>query len=388
MEQQLRFNNEHTTVSNNAKSNFIANISHDLRTPLHTMLGIAELLHIKQHYPEQEELIEGIIQSGKSLLHLVEQILQLSEVEAKNENITLENVDLRQLINDLTLEHQAAAKNKNLDLTFAYHETLPHLVKSNPLYLRRIISSLLCNAVKFTHQGHVRISVEPIKILKNQVLVQIIVEDTGIGIASHEIPHIFERFYRALPSYTGKHKGSGLGLAIAKQLTERLGGTLKVNSQRGVGTIFRCTLYFAQSDRIPDSLEQESRERKLHQPLARPLHVLLVEDEPLIQKFTCAMLLEFGCTVSIAPNGQAAINQLQQPFDIIFMDIGLPDISGLRVTQHIRENNNVNQNTPIIALTAHASAQDKARCLSTGVNDFLTKPASYMHFQRLLNKYQ
>lgn len=516
IETQLREAKEQAEITNIAKSNFIANISHDLRTPLHTMLGIAELLQIKQHYPEQEDLIEGIIQSGQSLLQLVEQILQFSELESRHEDIQFENLDLRQLIENIILEHVGKIKSKNIDLIISYCENTPHLVKSNAQYLRRIICNLIGNSIKFTQGGYILVAVETVELFKDRATLQIIVEDTGIGIASHEIQHIFERFYRSDPSYTGKHKGCGLGLAIAKQLTERLDGKLSVNSQLGIGTTFSCTITFIlanttmdyfklenefldadiliiddhakrreallrqlpckkklaltsekavdlfaekkvffshnliiidseikaiqpealaklihfcnkesilpmlvlvskmQNNQIlshPNSYFQqylskpiqpteinhrlaptwkkwrESQQRRTHKPIQHALSVLVVEDEPLIQKFTRAILIEFGCDVCIAKNGQEALLQSQRQFNLIFMDIGLPDMSGLDVTQWIRSNSN-NKTTPIIALTAHVSEEDKARCLNAGVNDFLTKPASYANFKKLLVKYR
>jgi len=515
MEKKLRIAKEEAESANLAKSNFIANISHDLRTPLHTVLGIAELLQIKKHYPEQEDLIEGIIQSGQSLLQLVEQILEYSELEANKNNLQLENLDLRQLIESLIVEFAPKAKKKGLDLIISYCESTPRLVKSNPQYLRRILSNLLGNSIKFTNQGHILIAVEPVKIYKEQAILQIIVEDTGIGISAHDIKHIFERFYRSAPSHTGKYKGSGLGLAIAKQLAEYLGGRLNVNSQLGYGTTFSCTLTFVMANHnvdyhelenqfadanilivddhtrrretllkqlpcknklaltsnraveliakknltkynlilidddiktqnpsimvenirsqnqdwspmlvlitklknnqsinsTPEYFQQvlskpmqptdithrlaptwrkwlESKQRKQHKPIMSNLRVLLVEDEPLIQRFTKAILAEFGCQVEVATTGKEALNLAQKCFDLIFMDIGLPDMSGIDVTKRLRQSNQINQKTPIIALTAHVSEEDKNYCLSAGVNDFLTKPASYSNFYDLLSKYQ
>ncbi len=517
MENNLRSAKERFENTNLAKSNFIANISHDLRTPLHTMLGIAELLQIKQHYPEQESLIDGIIQSGQNLLKLVEQILQFSEMETAQHNFQIESLDLRQLIENIILEHAAKAKENNIDLIISYCESTPRLIKSNAQLLRRIICNLLGNALKFTGQGHILIAVEPVSVNKNSVELQIVIEDTGVGISKEDIKYIFDRFYRAAPSYNGKYKGSGLGLAIAKQLTERLGGELQVNSQLGMGTTFSCTLNFKlASNRIdfhvledqfsdanilivddhvkrretllkqipcknklaltsakavvffmsqkltpkhnliiidddikamkPESLAkvihtmsepgrepllvlvtklknnkiifsqhdyftqalskplqptdinhllaptwekwQDSQQRKHHKPLQQSLDVLLVEDEPLIQRFTQQVLAEFGCKVQIAENGKEALSKSEQRYDLILMDIGLPDISGIEVTKLIRQAKNVNCKTPIIALTAHASDYDKARCITSGVSDFLTKPASYVSFKKILQKYQ
>lgn len=516
MENTLRLAKQRADNANLAKSNFIANISHDLRTPLHTMLGIAELMQIKKHMPEQVELLDGIIQSGQSLLTLVEQTLEFSEIETK-QVLEQEHIDLRQLIENIILQQAEKAKKNNIDLIISYGEDIPRHIKGHVQYLQRILNNLLDNAIKFTTSGHILVAVEPVETTKNQATLQIMVEDTGIGISSKDIRHIFDRFYRADPSYTSKFKGSGLGLAIAKQLTERIGGSLQVNSQLGIGTTFSCTLTFTlashsidyktlknqfcnakilivddhakrretllkqfpckhklaltsikavdlfmsqktfpdynliiiddnikamQSDslanvihslckqdsqpllvlvskiqdnciinkdttgfqqllskpiqpteishRLAPSWEkwQEMQQRKHHTPIEKCLNILLVEDEPLIQRFTKSILLEFGCNVHIAKDGTEALNKTNSAFDLIFMDIGLPDMNGIEVTQKIRQPNNINHQTPIVALTAHVSDEDKSRCLNAGVNDFLTKPASYSTFRQLLTKYQ
>lgn len=504
---------EHT---NFAKANFIANISHDLRTPLHTILGIAELLQIKKHYSEQEPLIQGIIESGQHLLHLVEQVLNYSEMENHpKKQPQLESFDLRQLIESLIQEHAHQIKHNNLELIISYCDSVPRIIKSNAQYIRRILSNLLTNSLKFTETGHILIAVEPVTVNEDNVTLQIAVEDTGVGIKPENLAHIFNRFYRAAPSYTSKYKGSGLGLAIAKQLTEHLGGQMNVNSQPNMGTTFSCTFTFERADqnidpadscnalsnaniliiddhdkrrdtllkqipcqqkqaqnsseavdsfianpnhlnytliiiddeikamkpislakvihslcdqnqkpllvlstrtqnkvtlnrdscfsqtlykplqptdlshRLTPSWKQwlDSQQRRHHQSLQQKLVVLLVEDEPLIQRFTKQILTEFGCEVDLAKNGQEALNKSLQPYHLILMDIGLPDMSGIEVTEKIRLSKDANRDTPIIAITAHASDQDRKRCLSSGVNEFLTKPASYSSFKKILQKY-
>ncbi len=517
LEKKLRRAKEQAEAANIAKSNFIANISHDLRTPLHSMIGIAELLQIQNHYPQQEELIEGIIQSGQNLLKLVEQILDFSELEADERTSEAENFNLRQLIENVILDLLPKAKQKNIELIISYDSHTPSLVYSNSQQVRRILLNLIGNSIKFTDHGHVLVAVEPVEQQGDQITLQIIVEDTGVGISKENVKHIFERFYRADPSYTGKYKGSGLGLAITKQLTENLGGDLSVNSQLGFGTTFRCSLpfqlgmdsidtrkmedkfsqaniliiddhvtrrdtllkqfpcknktalssdaalaqlentnnsnhynFFIIDDEInaisPDNLIelieknnttkhepflvlstnlndnlkvvspeqeqyhqmlskpiqpseiyhrlvpcwrkwQETQQRKNHQKLNRTLNVLLVEDELLIQKFTQATLSEFGCQVALASNGQEALDKALNTFDLIFMDVGLPDMSGLDVTRKIRAERPANKNTQIIALTAHVSEDDKQRCLDAGFDSFLTKPTSYSDFHRILSDF-
>lgn len=366
----------HATIEK-VKSHLIANISHDLRTPLHTMLGIAELLHIKKHYPEQEELIAGIIESGKSLLKLVEQMLQFSELENKPSAVITERINLYDMLQDLIATHHKEASDKNITLRLHYAETVPQSVLSHRGHLLKILHALLNNAVKFTQHGCVSVDVSVAGHSQTQATLQFRVSDTGPGIATHELPFIFDYFYRISPSYTGQHKGAGLGLAIAKQLTERLGGVLNVNSQPGVGSCFTCTL--------PLTLD-ESQQRSMPSTETRQLHVLLVEDEPLIQKFTQAMLTEFGCRVTLAETGERALQLAQRPFDLIFLDIGLPDMSGVEVATQLRTTPQANVHTPIIAVTAHVGDDDRARCLAAGIDAFLKKPASFQDFRQLIQQ--
>lgn len=518
MENNLRLAKESAEAANVAKSNFIANISHDLRTPLHAMLGAAELIQIQPEGKNTDEMINTILSAGKNLLKLIENVLNYSEFESSQKTNFNDSFDLRHLIESVVVENTHAAESKNIALMISYSDFVPHYVVSHLQNIRRIVGNLLENAIKFTESGHVLIAVECLAVHQDYADLQIIVEDTGIGISKNDIEHIFDRFYRATPAHLNKYKGSGLGLAIIKQLTEAMNGSIKVNSQLGFGTTFCCTIPFRLTEKIvngealknqfqrarvliiddhkqrrqtllkqfpghnitavnsrsalsafnsaektnesfnlivmddgietgtPEQLAaallsnsslplaplmilchkvtnttlnsdqqklfkiilkkplapsdiasqiapewqnwQDAFQRKSHQAREKKLHVLLVEDDPLIQKFTATLLQDSGCDVDLADTGRAALEKHANNYDLILMDIGLPDMNGLEVTQELRSLMKNKPKQPImVALTAHVSTDDRERCLKSGLDDFLKKPASYHDFQELLNKY-
>jgi PAS domain S-box-containing protein len=501
-------------TANIIKTNFIANMSHDLRTPMHIILGSAELLKIKKHFPEQVELIDGIIDSGKSLLKLIEEILDYTTIEVKHREQTIETFDITQLVENIISKFISPSAAKNIELLISCGEEVPRYVVGNSQHIRRIVTNLVDNAVKFTRQGYVLVALELVEEGGHDVVVQINVEDTGIGIDKLDISHIFDRFYRGVPSYISDYKGTGLGLAITKQLSETMGGKLDVYSQKGTGTTFSCTLPLQKSSKVvlndfsshkieyvnalviddhkkrretitsmlpftnksamtslqlsnarveaiqrfnliivDDSLEMVTvndfydklrrtfegkklpvvvfvanhvetfpaqcepgslvvekplQPTRLYQKIipawevwyrdfvkndlntrTQSIQVLLVEDEPLIQCFTKQLLESAGCEVSVAESGNHALEMLNNSYDIVFMDIGLPDIDGLTVTRkYLQQGVPPGGKKPIIiALTAHASEKDKQRCVSTGLDDFLMKPASADDFLGMLKKY-
>lgn len=365
---------------NRAKSDFIANISHDMRTPLHTILGTTELLKIKQHLPNQEQYLDAILQAGETLLKLVENILDFSNLEQDKFEFHDALIDLYELVNCAIKTVSSQAAEKGVEVILNYANEIPKNLFSNADRLSRILTNLLDNAVKFTNHGQIIVSVEP---ANSSGYLNLIVKDTGIGIAKHELKNIFERFYRVNPSYKGKYKGTGLGLAITQKLIESLQGTINVESHPGIGSQFTCTLPI----KTPKPGQQAMNGyTPANQYRAEKLSVLLVEDVPLIQKFSIDVLAALGCKVTLANNATKALELAKNHFDLIFMDIGLPDDDGLSVVRKLR-NTQQHQQTPIIALTAHATDQVRQDCLSAGVNDFLAKPASYKTLSNCISKY-
>ena len=246
---------------------------------------------------------------------------------------------------------------------------------------------MLSNAIKFTEHGQIFIDVEWITCDAFSGTLQLTVRDTGIGIPQEEIKHIFDRFYRVNPSYQGKYKGTGLGLTITKKLIEYLNGSIAVKSQLNVGTEFICTFPF-QFDRH-NALPAHQQYGMIPQQCipTKKMSILFVEDVPLIQRFSANMLETLGCDVTLASNGKEALQYSKNTYDLIFMDIGLPDEDGLAVIRKIRQQEKNRHRTPIIALTAHATETVKQGCLDAGADDFLAKPASFKEIITRLNKY-
>lgn len=386
IELELRREKKQAESANLAKSDFIANISHDIRTPLHAILGTAELLKLKAHLPEQSELLDAIIQSGETLSKLIENVLDFSKLEQGPEHLPEELIDLESLLNTLVLPVRKTANQKGIDIIIDYPRHIPRHLFSNADALRRIFINLLGNAIKFTHEGSISIHVSIANASENTVILEITVKDTGIGIAQNELNHIFDRFYRANPSYQGKYQGSGLGLAIIKKIVENLKGSIQVESCLGVGSKFVCTLPF-KFNRHATINPTPKYDLMLHRNTSpKKLSVLLVEDATLTQKFSISLLEMMGCNVQLASTVIETLQATKKQFDLIFMDIGLPDGDGLALIQELRKIP-LHTNTTIIALTAHAGAEIKSHCINAGANDFLTKPASYKALLTCINQY-
>ena len=322
-------------ASNRAKSDFIANISHDLRTPLHTVLGTSELLKLQNHFTDQEKHFDAIIQSSETLLKLVENILDFSKIEQGEVNIEHNPCNVKKLITDILVGLTNSINEKNIKVILHYEDNTSYDIISDAEAIGRIITNLLSNAIKFTEHGQIFIDVEWITCDAFSGTLQLTVRDTGIGIPQEEIKHIFDRFYRVNPSYQGKYKGTGLGLTITKKLIEYLNGSIAVKSQLNVGTEFICTFPF-QFDRH-NALPAHQQYGMIPQQCipTKKMSILFVEDVPLIQRFSANMLETLGCDVTLASNGKEALQYSKNTYDLIFMDIGLPDEDGLAVIRKI-----------------------------------------------------
>lgn len=372
--------------ANRAKTHFIANISHDIRTPLHTILGTAELLKIKQRLPDQEPHLDAIIQSGETLLKLVENILDFSTLEQEKMQLNDEPLDLLQLIKNAVATITHSAHEKGIEVIINHPHEWPNNLTNNAEAISRIVLNLLSNALKFTNAGQIVISLEVVDSTNHSVTLSLSIKDTGIGIAQHELKNIFDRFYRVNPAYKGKYKGAGLGLAITKKLVDNLKGSIRVESHLNVGSQFTVILPFKKislGKTLSPSINGYAAANEKRQ---KKLSVLLVEDVPLIQKFSMDVMEMLGCEVTVANNAAEAVAFSKNNYDLIFMDIGLPDDDGLSVIRQFRKNKRHLQ-TPIVALTAHATDQVRDDCFAAGVNDFIAKPASYRTLLTCISKY-
>ncbi|MEO5998447.1 MAG: ATP-binding protein [Chitinophagaceae bacterium] len=355
-----------------SKADFVANISHELRTPLGTILGFGDLMKKTGLDATQRDYMDAISTASRSLLSLINNILDLSKIDSGKFN--LENVpfNVGEVLRSVQVMFSETAKNKGLKLVILADSTIDYNVTGDPMRLTQVLMNLVGNAIKFTEKGRIEVSCVTESQDEKMAELGFTVKDTGIGIPPGKIETVFERFMQADSNTTRQFGGTGLGLSITKQLLDLFGGSIDVKSEVGRGTEFYFTIHFLKSAgdiAIPGN------------ELQQPLHynsgkkVLIVEDTLLNQKLTSIILENNGFQSAIAGNGREAIEVLRQKtFDLILMDIQMPEMDGYEATCIIREELQID--TPIIAMTAHALAGEKQKCFQQGINDYLAKPFS------------
>ncbi len=519
LEKQLRIAKEEAELANAAKSDFLASVSHDTRTPINGIKGMAQILKMEPLSEKQLEMVDVIEESANILMEFVDDILSFTEIEASKVEVDPKPVNLLGLLEQImrVVGHQVRAKG--LDLIFDYPRDLPHHVVTDPALFRRIVMNLLSNAIKFTPKGFIKVALSQTERLDGMMILNLKIQDSGMGIPDDKLDVIFDRFAKLKPSYKeNRYKGSGLGLAIVKSFAELLGGTIDVESEVDKGTTFTCELPLQLQDEATaiESVRQDlpnvpilivcdddlvyttlnnqlssmqaefigSREFSdiltegvniderfakfkliimdrelaykgpitlaavmrelpafkdavfiLHtEPLSmnhmqmvkkagfmkylfkpvmpselfstiysaiddpdgsklraqeeisrRKLRILLIEDNDIAQMACKAIWENLGCIVDVVESGREALAMDLSQYQLIFMDIGLPDMNGMTVTKQIRARGaEVDKNIAIIALTAHISNECREECLAAGMDGFLTKPASFDDFREVL----
>lgn len=365
-----------------AKSNFLANMSHEIRTPMNGIMGMLELLLRSGLDEHRSSYAETARSSADDLMRILNDILDISKLEAGKLSIEHVAVSPKQIVADIASLYANKADEKQLLILTSCAEFVPSWITGDPTRLRQILANLVSNAIKFTNQGQIEINVRTSEGHPNSKLV-IEVSDTGIGIPEEARATLFERFTQADTSTTRKFGGTGLGLAISKQLVEQMGGSIEVRSSVGVGTVFQLTLPAVPCDQ-PDTHTEVIPEVELS---SRQLKVLLVEDNGINQRTIQAFLNAAGIEVDIANNGLEAINLIQQSsFDIVLMDVQMPVMDGPTATRMIRGLETPVSNIPIVALTANAMAGDREKYLSCGMNEYVTKPIDFAKLINVINR--
>jgi signal transduction histidine kinase len=359
-----------------AKSEFVANLSHELRTPMNAIIGMTDLALEEQIPPLVREYLSTVKSNARLLLDLLNDLLDFSKLEAGKFVLEARPFRLRQAIDDVQRNLSFRAAEKGLQFAADLDENLPDEVLGDQLRLQQVLINLLSNAIKFTEAGHVRLALKTRDILPTEALIEFSVEDTGIGISAQDQERIFSPFMQVDASTTRRHGGTGLGLAIASDLISAMGGRLAVDSEPGRGSRFFFTLP------LERSVDSAARQQRPIQPPPRPkspapaerLRVLLVEDVPANQMLIRHVLTKRGHQVQVADNGYEAIERVSaEPFDCILMDVQMPEMDGFQATAAIRAMPGL-ERVPIVALTAHAMAGDRDRCLAAGMDAYLTKP--------------
>lgn len=389
-EQELRSAMERAEVANKAKSDFLAMISHELRTPLNAILGMAQILKARGLSEELVEYVDIISNAGNGLLSLVSDILDFARLEAGKLSFSSDPFNLYQLVSQIVYSLQYQAREKNIELFLDFQSNEQDVVIGDANRVRQVLLNLIGNALKFTEQGFVKITVECLKKNKLDAQYKVHIQDTGIGIKEDKIKNLFEKFSQIDSIYHRKHRGIGLGLAITKQLVETMGGAIEVETEYGKGSVFSFTLNLKLQPMQKRALKTviDSHKSLPLQHYQYDAKVLLVEDNLINQKIAKVMLEDFGCHVDILDNGQTVLQKIKDlhQYKMIFMDVGLPDISGFDIVTRLRAEPSL-QNIPIVAMTAHILERDRDQALKAGMNYMIPKPISYDEIAAVLEKY-
>lgn len=385
--------------ANRAKSRFLANMSHEIRTPMNGVLGMAQLLGRQANLTEQQRnYLEVLQDSGETLLRTIDQILDFSKIEAGKLVLAEVEFDLRQQVSDALRMLTPQAENKGLVLLWQIAADVPNQFYGDPDRLRQVLCNLVENAIKFTCHGEVQVSVSVARTDKaasrrgDVVHLSFRVRDTGIGIPETAHSYLFQPFMQADDSAARSYGGAGLGLVIARQIVEQMEGEIGYEKAPGGGTIFWFTVRLASLSDAPVPVAVGAQELSEREPLAG--RVLLVEDNVVNALVAQAMLQSFGLEVSLAANGKEALEFWEKSrFDAVLMDCQMPEMDGFEATRRIREGEatTAQQTTvapiPIIALTANAFPEDRARCLAAGMDDFVAKPFTHDDLYRTVRSW-
>lgn len=370
MEQEIISAREKAEQAVTAKNSFLANMSHEIRTPMNAIIGFTDLLEQSELDENQKECVDSVKLAGINLLAIINDILDFSKIESGK--ITIENVEfnLKTALKNIYNLLNVKAKEKKIEYDFFLDGSLPEYVVGDSVRLNQILINLIGNAIKFTEQGGVTVSVKKVEENEFNYLLRFTVKDTGIGIPKEMQEAIFDRFAQVNAETTRKFGGTGLGLSIAKNLVELQGGEIKLKSELNKGSEFSFEIRYTKANNILTHLAENQfiPDRQLNN-----IKILLCEDNMLNQNLAKKLFIKFGIDFVIADNGKIGLEKLKESnFDLILMDLQMPEMDGYQTTIKIREE--LKLNIPIVAMTAHSLVGEKEKCLEIGMNDYLGKP--------------
>ena len=380
---------EEARQANRAKSSFLATMSHEIRTPMNGVLGMAQLLKRDETDARQIERLDVLIDSGEYLLSILNDILDVSKIDAGRLQIVEGVEDLQLFLDRLVSFWAARAAEKGVDLVLNLDDNIPEFVRMDALRLRQVLFNLMGNALKFTNHGGVELTAEARPKGEGAVWVHVSVRDSGVGIAPQHLPLLFERFAQADDSEIRKFGGTGLGLAIAKQLTELMGGRIWAESTPGEGSTFHVEIPMTLAEQVTPVMQRApaALAALAAEAQARAVRVLAVDDNAVNLLVLDQLLTAFGHAVAKAASGQEALDLLAaQPFDIVLLDIQMPGMSGLEVLQRLRATPGPNQEAPVVAFTADVTSGGREHFQGLGFTDHESKPIQVQSLMDTMNR--
>ncbi|NDP26488.1 MAG: response regulator [Flavobacterium sp.] len=352
------------------KQQFLSNMSHEIRTPMNSIVGFTNVILKTELNGKQKEYIDAIKKSGECLILLINDILDIAKVDAGKMIFSKKPFSLEETIEDVSSLFEQKCQEKNLKFTKEYGASIPKTLLGDAARLKQILVNLISNAIKFTSQGNVAMSIRALHEDDNEIALEFVVSDTGIGIPENRLSHIFYNFEQASDEISREYGGTGLGLSIVKQLVEHQGGSLFVKSKMGKGSTFGFQLNFSKTNEIiPEEPTLELKQKNKMQKI----NVLVAEDIALNQILIKLILNDFGFECEIADNGKIVLEKLKETkYDLILMDLQMPEMNGFEATEYIR--NTMQLDIPIIALTADVTSIDIEKSIKIGMNDYISKP--------------